>query len=419
MLIALILFIIMYVLLLTFSNQRWLVSLGFAALFIITGILPFFNALGAINWNVIMMLAGTIGREDLAESVREELGWQNYMEFAAFYSSLGLKDKAERLLAACPEQNALVSLWRAWLEGDTSMISDAEAGSIELVFPFREESVAPLEWAVENGGGWRSRYLLAMLQDFLGHRDRAIGLMEDSSPDYAPYYCYRSNLTGNMDDMLKAHALDPEEWRYIQYLVQRYNGEGRYSETIGLLKKYYARHRDNFHIGDTYVKALIATGKYHDADKVMAGVSGAMGRAIGLEDMVFLEGDGTCGLGVVGNLPAAMTVDSLVPVLKKAFGCKFLKCSEKLTSPVTRVALCGGSGSSLIGAAMSSGAQVYVTGDLSYHDFYTRDGFMVIDIGHYEGEEAITEILFSVIKKNFPNFAIRIAKTKHNPVYYL
>ena len=219
-----------------------------------------------------MMLAGTIGREDLAESVREELGWQNYMEFAAFYSSLGLKDKAERLLAACPEQNALVSLWRAWLEGDTSMISDAEAGSIELVFPFREESVAPLEWAVENGGGWRSRYLLAMLQDFLGHRDRAIGLMEDSSPDYAPYYCYRSNLTGNMDDMLKAHALDPEEWRYIQYLGQRYNGEGRYSETIGLLKKYYARHRDNFHIGDTYVKALIATGKYHDADKVMAGM---------------------------------------------------------------------------------------------------------------------------------------------------
>ena len=60
MLIALILFIIMYVLLLTFSNQRWLVSLGFAALFIITGILPFFNALGAINWNVIMMLAGTM-----------------------------------------------------------------------------------------------------------------------------------------------------------------------------------------------------------------------------------------------------------------------------------------------------------------------------------------------------------------------
>ncbi len=179
--------------------------------------------------------------------------------------------------------------------------------------------------------------------------------------------------------------------------------------------------------GDPVSRALVAAIKndvavfaaHTNADKVMAGVSGAMGRAIGLEDMVFLEGDGTCGLGVVGNLPAAMTVDSLVPVLKKAFGCKFLKCSEKLTSPVTRVALCGGSGSSLIGAAMSSGAQVYVTGDLSYHDFYTRDGFMVIDIGHYEGEEAITEILFSVIKKNFPNFAIRIAKTKHNPVYYL
>ena len=179
--------------------------------------------------------------------------------------------------------------------------------------------------------------------------------------------------------------------------------------------------------GDPVSKALVSAIR-HDvavyaahtsADKVMAGVSGAMGRAIGLQDMVFLEGDGVSGLGVAGNLPEPVTIGGLVPVLKEAFGCKVLRCSEPLPGTVSRIALCGGSGSSLIGAAMASGAQVYVTGDLSYHDFYARDGFMLVDIGHYEGEEAITEILFSVLKKNFPNFAVYIAKTKHNPVYYL
>lgn len=179
--------------------------------------------------------------------------------------------------------------------------------------------------------------------------------------------------------------------------------------------------------GDPVSDALVAAIKndvavyaaHTSADKVMAGVSGAMGRAIGLENMTFLEGDGVSGLGVVGNLPKPLPVDSFIPLLKTAFGCKVLRCSKKLLSPVSRIALCGGSGSSLIGAAMASGAQVYVTGDLSYHDFYTPEGFMVADIGHYEGEEAITEILFSVLKKNFPTFAIHIAKTKHNPVYYL
>ena len=82
--------------------------------------------------------------------------------------------------------------------------------------------------------------------------------------------------------------------------------------------------------------------------------------------------------------------------------------------------MCGGSGGSLIEKAMFQGAQAYICGDISYHHFFTPKNFMVIDIGHYEGEVEIVDILFSLLKKNFPNFAVRISGklAASNPVYY-
>jgi putative NIF3 family GTP cyclohydrolase 1 type 2 len=86
---------------------------------------------------------------------------------------------------------------------------------------------------------------------------------------------------------------------------------------------------------------------------------------------------------------------------------------------ITRVAMCGGSGGSLIGAAKAAGAQLYISGDISYHNFFTSEGFMLMDIGHYESEIEIVDILFSLVKKNFPTFAVRITQNMHsNPIYY-
>lgn len=219
-----------------------------------------------------MMLAGKISAGELAASIKEELGWQNYVEFASFYSSLGLADKAIRLLESCPRQNALTALWTAWLKGDKEAVRTAEKETVELVFPFREESAAPLEWAVENGGGWKSRYLLAMLNDFLGHKDKARALMSGNDSDYAPYYCYRSNLTGSKEDIRKAFGMDPGQWRYRLYLSRLCYREGDYEEAIELTGDYYRKHKDNFHIGDAYVKALIAAGDYVTAEKTLEGM---------------------------------------------------------------------------------------------------------------------------------------------------
>ena len=112
-----------------------------------------------------------------------------------------------------------------------------------------------------------------------------------------------------------------------------------------------------------------------------------------------------CGLDVHKDSVFVCIMDENGIVFQKKFG--------------GRVAMCGGSGRSLIGAAMKSGAQLYVSGDISYHDFFTEKGFMIMDIGHYESEIEIVDILFSLLRKNFPTFAVRITQNIYsNPIFY-
>ena len=177
-------------------------------------------------------------------------------------------------------------------------------------------------------------------------------------------------------------------------------------------------------VGEAVIKAIKAGisiyAAHTSADKVIAGVSGAMASKLGMENVRILDEDGEgTGLGVVGDLPHPLTSDEAVALVKERFGLKFMKASRPLDGIISRVAVCGGSGGSLIGAAMKSGAQLYISGDISYHNFFTADGFMIMDIGHYESEIEIVDILFSLIKKNFPTFAVRITQNiNSNPIYY-
>ena len=177
-------------------------------------------------------------------------------------------------------------------------------------------------------------------------------------------------------------------------------------------------------VGAAVIKAIkngISIYAAHtNADKVIAGVSGAMAAKLGLVDVQILDEDGEgTGLGVVGNLSQPLAVESVMSLVKDRFALKVLKSSKPLDGMITRVAMCGGSGGSLIGAARKSGAQLYISSDISYHNFFTPEGFMIMDIGHYESEIEIVNILFSLIKKNFPTFAVRITQNiNSNPIYY-
>lgn len=215
------------------------------------------------------MIVGRMTAEEFAATIQEEMDWQNYLDLAVFYHNLGLDCKAAKMLEACPQQNALISVWSAYLKKDVEALAKVAGASIDLVFPFRDESYAPLQWAVENCDSWKCRYMLAMLSDFLGDKETAKELTKADDSDYAPYYGYRYTLTGEKADLEKAMKLDPKEWRYIQDLALKCYAEGDYARTIDLAGTFYKKNKDNFHVGDTYVKGLIAAKKYEQANKVI------------------------------------------------------------------------------------------------------------------------------------------------------
>lgn len=156
------------------------------------------------------------------------------------------------------------------------------------------------------------------------------------------------------------------------------------------------------------------------ADKVIAGVSGAMARRLGLMNIEVLDAEGEgIGLGTVGDFPEPMDARAAIEYVKEKFNLAAVRTSRPPDCLISRVAMCGGAGGSLIGKAAEAGAQLYLCGDISYHNFFTRPGFMIMDVGHYESEIEIVDILFALLKKKFPTFAVRItANLRGNPVYY-
>lgn len=170
------------------------------------------------------------------------------------------------------------------------------------------------------------------------------------------------------------------------------------------------------------VRGGVAVYSAHtSADKTPGGVSWAMAGRMGLRGVRVLDGgeDGA-GLGVVGELPVPLDALQAVSLVKEAFGTSAVRTSRPVSVPVSTVALCGGSGSSLIGKAREAGAQMYVCGDISYHHFFTPEDFMVVDAGHFETEAEIVDVLCTLLRKNFPNFAIRSRADARdaNPVKY-
>lgn len=126
------------------------------------------------------------------------------------------------------------------------------------------------------------------------------------------------------------------------------------------------------------------------------------------------------GAGMVGDLPDAVEPMTFLRGLKDSLGVQVVRATQVLQQPVTRVAVCGGSGSFLLKSAIQSGAQVFVSADFKYHDFFDADSRIIIaDIGHYESEVHTKQLLVDVLMKKFPTFAINFSKTVTNPISYI
>ena len=106
--------------------------------------------------------------------------------------------------------------------------------------------------------------------------------------------------------------------------------------------------------------------------------------------------------------------------VKSEFKCQGIRYSGDLNKMITKVALCGGSGAFLANVASATGADIYITGDLKYHDFTSFEGDMIlVDIGHYESEQCAKDILQRVISNEFPKLPIRQSIYDINTINYM
>ena len=137
-------------------------------------------------------------------------------------------------------------------------------------------------------------------------------------------------------------------------------------------------------------------------------------------DLIPLENNSNFGAGIVGSLKKPVNEKEFLKEIKKIFRVNSLRYTKLLNKPIKRVAICGGSGSFLLENAIKLGADIFITSDFKYHQFFDADGKIIIaDLGHYESEQYTIELIADLLMKNFTNFAIRLTSVNTNPINYL
>lgn len=154
-------------------------------------------------------------------------------------------------------------------------------------------------------------------------------------------------------------------------------------------------------------KILQALFKYHPYEEVAYGI-------LRLENE-----DQTKGAGMVGDLSQAIKAEDFFNLLKNNMEATVIRHTRLHQKTIQKIAFCGGSGSFLLQNAIDIGADVFLTADFKYHQFFEAENKIIIaDIGHYEMEQYTVEIFSEVLRKNFPNFATYLTKVNTNPIKY-
>lgn len=168
------------------------------------------------------------------------------------------------------------------------------------------------------------------------------------------------------------------------------------------------------------VEATIERSRINEIQDALEQALGDKVQSIEIQSLENI--DPAVGLGVRALFDEAVTPMQLIERVKAAFGSPTVRCTALPDSDtaIRRIAMCGGSGGEFIGAAIRSGAQVYITSDTRYHDFVDyQNQILIIDIGHFESESCTKEIFFNVIREKFPNFACYKSEIEENPIKYL
>ncbi len=186
------------------------------------------------------------------------------------------------------------------------------------------------------------------------------------------------------------------------------------------------------YIEKTVIKAIkndIAIIAIHtNLDNVITqGVNERIAQQIGLTNIRPLavksdidQSAGQVGSGAIGELATSVEEITFLKSLKVKLNAQLVKHTNLLGKPIKKVAVCGGVGGFLLSQAIKQGADIFVTSDYKYHEFFdANDRIIIADIGHYESEQFTINLLHEIISRKFSTFAAHCTKVVTNPVNYL
>lgn len=183
---------------------------------------------------------------------------------------------------------------------------------------------------------------------------------------------------------------------------------------------------------ETYIERAVMKAVKHDVamismhtnlDNSYLGVSRILAERLGLTNLHLLQPSEAepevCGAGMVGELASPSDELDFLKKVAVTIGSPCLKHSALTGRKISKVALCGGSGTPFMADALRQKADAYLTADIKYHDFFVPEGnILLIDGGHFETEQFTKQLIRDLIQKKIPTFAAEIAETNTNAVHY-
>lgn len=169
-------------------------------------------------------------------------------------------------------------------------------------------------------------------------------------------------------------------------------------------------------------KNVAVYAAHTNLDNVRDGVNRRIADKLGLKDTTFLlpAASDNAGSGLIGELPEAWDAIGFLRFVKETFGVTALMHNEGPQRPVRRIALCGGAGDFLLDNAVAAGADVFLTGEMSYHRYFGHENDLWIGVlGHYQSEQFTVGLLYDILHEVFPALKLKTTGIDTNPIRYM
>jgi hypothetical protein len=208
-------------------------------------------------------------------AIKNEFPYQSFLELASIYIALSDTTEALHLLQKAPT-HPLVVIWKAYLEKHVSNLQAVTTASAAFVSPYRREELTALEWAASVNQHWKLKYYLALNYWAVERKEDGMRLFKEcgEQPDFAPFYLTRSSLlkenaTQTLADLKKANQLSADDWRTWSALVDYYEKNKDYSQSLSLATNAQKKFKDNYTLSMQYARQLLNSGKYEESINVL------------------------------------------------------------------------------------------------------------------------------------------------------